>query len=324
MQLSLRRDGKPVIGRHAMVTCARLAVTVGAAWLVVRSIDWPTLINLLGRADLARLAIAGLVLSMQFILIVWRWQVVIESLGGGTVAGGALAAALGRSMLIGQLLPSTVGGDLARALALTAHTGFTLAVRSVICDRIIALAVLVALVVITLPLFAWLVEMGPAFFTLTMVAIGGLAAFVAFLTEPGLLNGLPRLGRHAVMVAADARGALTGARGRTMMLLALATHLFGVLLIYELACALTAPITLLDCLLIVPPALLISAVPISLGGWGVREGVFATGFVLVGATSEAGVATSVLFGLTGPLIGLVTELATPLMQARDVPPKDVA
>jgi hypothetical protein len=56
----------------------------------------------------------------------------------------------------------------------------------------------------------------------------------------------------------------------------------------------------------------------------VREGALAAGFVLVGATSEAGVATSVLFGLTGPLIGLVTELATPLVRVRETPPKDAA
>jgi hypothetical protein len=40
------------------------------------------------------------------------------------------------------------------------------------------------------------------------------------------------------------------------------------------------PISLMDSLLIVPPAPLISAIPISLGGWGVGEGALAAGFVL--------------------------------------------
>src|SRR5262249_56140773 len=119
-------------------------------------------------------------------------------------------------------------------------------------------------------------------------------------------------------MGADGRQAIIGGTpGCLMLLLGLATHIFGVLLIYELVRALATPISLLDCLLIVPPTLLISSVPISLGGWGVREGALAAGFVLVGATSEAGVATSVLFGLTGPLIGLITELATPLVRVRE-------
>ena len=69
---------------------------------------------------------------------------------------------------------------------------------------------------------------------------------------------------------------------------------------------------------------MISSVPISLAGWGVREGALATGFVLVGASSEAGVATSILFGLTGPLIGLMTELATPFVRLHEIRPKDAA
>jgi hypothetical protein len=184
---------------------------------------------------------------------------------------------------------------------------------------------LVALVVVTMPFFAWQVEAGPAFLALAAVSLGSAAAFLLLLAWPRSVRALPWLGSHAASVAVDARQVFVGGTpGYLMLLLGLATHIFGVLLIYELARALATPISLLDCLLIVPPTLLISSVPISLGGWGVRESALAAGFVLVGATSEAGVATSVLFGLTGPLIGLVTELATPLVRMRETPPKDAA
>ena len=75
---------------------------------------------------------------------------------------------------------------------------------------------------------------------------------------------------------------------------------------------------------IVPPALLISAASVSLGGWGVREGALAAGFALIGASSEAGVAASVLFGLSGFLIGLIAELAMVLIRTRNVTRKDMA
>jgi glycosyltransferase 2 family protein len=310
---------------RALKTFARLAVTLGAAWLIFVHIDWAVVLSLFLRTDPIRLALASLVLSFQFVIIVWRWQLAIELLGGGRAAGGPLAIALGRSMLIGQPLPSTVGGDAVRILILSRNTGLALAARSVICDRITALAVLVALVVVTLPFFASQVEAGPAFLALAAVSLGGAATLLLFLAHPRSVGALPWVGSHTATVAADARRVfMGGTRGYLMLFLALATHLFGVLLIYELARALAAPISLLDCLLIVPPTLLVSSVPISLGGWGVREGALAAGFVLVGTTSEAGVATSVLFGLTGPLIGLVTELATPLVRMREVPPKDAA
>jgi uncharacterized membrane protein YbhN (UPF0104 family) len=310
---------------RALIGLARLAVTLGAAWLIFRHVDWAVLYGLLARADPIRLALAGLVLAVQFAIIVWRWQLIIEVLGGGAVAAGPLAVALGRSMLIGQPLPSTLGGDAVRMLELSRRTGIALAARSVICDRVTALAVLVALVVVTLPCFAWLVEAGPAFLVLAAVALGAAAAIGLVLAQPRLLGAVPWLGGHAVAVAADARQALLGGtRGHLVFLLALVTQLFGVLLIYQLARALAAPVTLLDCLLIVPPTLVVSAIPISLGGWGVREGALAAGFVLIGATSEAGVATSVLFGLTGPLIGVITELVAPLIRRCGLPPRDAA
>jgi uncharacterized membrane protein YbhN (UPF0104 family) len=310
---------------RALIGLARLAVTLGAAWLIFRHVDWAVLYGLLARADPIRLALAGLVLAVQFAIIVWRWQLIIEVLGGGAVAAGPLAVALGRSMLIGQPLPSTLGGDAVRMLELSRRTGIALAARSVICDRVTALAVLVALVVVTLPCFAWLVEAGPAFLVLAAVALGAAAAIGLVLAQPRLLGAVPWLGGHAVAVAADARQTLLGGtRGHLVFLLALVTQLFGVLLIYQLARALAAPVTLLDCLLIVPPTLVVSAIPISLGGWGVREGALAAGFVLIGATSEAGVATSVLFGLTGPLIGVITELVAPLIRRCGLPPRDAA
>jgi hypothetical protein len=304
---------------------ARLGVTLGAAWLIFRYVDWAALLELLARADPIRLALAGLVLSALFMIRVWRWQIVIELLGGPAVAVAPLAIALGRSMLIGQPLPSTIGVDVVRMVVLSRQIGLTLAARSVVCDRLLGLAMLVALVAVTLPFFAWLVESGKAFVAIAAVSLTGLMAFITVLAQPGRLFALPWVGDHWATLVSDLRCAFTsGARGYVALLVALATHLFCILLIHELAGAVATQVSLLDCLLIVPPTLLISSVPISLGGWGVREGVLAAGFVLVGATSEAGVATSVLFGLTGPLIGLVTELATPLVRVRETPPKDAA
>jgi glycosyltransferase 2 family protein len=310
---------------RALTVSARLAVTLGAVWLIFSHIDWVVLLRLLAPADPIRLALAGLALSAQFMMMVWRWQIVIELLGGPAVALPPLAVALGRSMLIGQPLPSTVGGDVVRTVVLSRRVGLTLAARSVVCDRVLALAMMVALAVVTLPLFAWLVESRGAFVATAAVSVAGLAAFIAVLAQPGWFFALPWLGKHWAILVGDLRSAFTsGTRGHIALLLVLATHLFGILLIYELAHAVATPISLVDCLVIVPPALLISSVPISLGGWGVREGALAAGFVLVGATSEAGVATSVLFGLTGPLIGLITELASPLVRMREMPPKDAA
>jgi SAM-dependent methyltransferase len=216
-------------------------------------------------------------------------------------------------MLIGQTLPSAVGGDLVRVVAVSSHTGVAIAARSVISDRIVGIALLLASTIATLPFFVHLVGFGPVFGVLAAVSLAALAILVIILIPSDWLAKQSWMRRYPAVILADLRR-LFG-RGRSswgIIVLALAAQLLGIILIYELARALAAQISLLQCLLIVPPTLLISAVPFSLGGWGVREGALAAGFALVGASTEAGVATSILFGLSGPLAGIVVELMAPL------------
>jgi hypothetical protein len=95
----------------------------------------------------------------------------------------------------------------------------------------------------------------------------------------------------------------SGKNGLLVMALGIGSSLLAVLLIYLIGSAIGADLPALDCLVLVPPALLVSALPISLGGWGVREGALVAAFSLVHADPAAVAATSVMFGLTTPLVG---------------------
>jgi SAM-dependent methyltransferase/uncharacterized membrane protein YbhN (UPF0104 family) len=297
-----------------IIIIGRVAVTLAAAWLILRSIDWIVLAHLLASADFNRLALAAVVFVVQFALLVWRWRMIIEILGGERTATLVeLAIGLGRSMLLGQALPSAVGGDLVRVVAISNHIGVAIAARSVVSDRIVGLAVLLTSTIATLPFFVHLVGSGPVFGVFAALSLATLAILVLFLTYSDWLAKQSWIRKYPAVILADLRR-LFG-RGRSswgVIMLALGAQLSGIILIYELARALAAQISLLQCLLIVPPTLLISAVPFSLGGWGVREGALAAGFALVGASTEAGVATSILFGLSGPLAGIIVELMAPL------------
>jgi hypothetical protein len=54
----------------------------------------------------------------------------------------------------------------------------------------------------------------------------------------------------------------------------------------------------------VPVALLAASVPISIGGWGVREGVLVELLAAQGIAADSGLALSVLFGLALALASL--------------------
>ena len=57
-------------------------------------------------------------------------------------------------------------------------------------------------------------------------------------------------------------------------------------------------VALKDCVLLVPPVILITVVPVSIAGWGVREGAMVVAFGFIQVPASAAFALSVLFGLT--------------------------
>jgi glycosyltransferase 2 family protein len=287
----------------------RVVVTVTAAWLVFRAIDWTSVLNLVAGADIALLSFALLVALLQFAFLVFRWHAIIEILSGISASYAQLGIGLGRSMLLSQIMPSTVGGDVVRVVAVAGHTGMGSAARSVICDRILGLAVLAAMVVVMLPFFASHVGVSASFIVVAGVSIAGMVIFLLLLVSPPKLSRFPWVGGYVAIVGGDVRRMLiSGPISILVLVMILVTHLLSVVIVYDLARGFAASISFVQCLVVVPPALLISATPVSLGGWGVREGALVAGFALVGASTEAAVAASVFFGLTGPLVGMFTEL----------------
>jgi len=98
-------------------------------------------------------------------------------------------------------------------------------------------------------------------------------------------------------------------------LLAVIVQALTASIMFVFAYAMGIPLTLMDCLLVTPPVVLLSAVPISIAGWGVREGVMVASLSMIGVTSENALAISVLLGFTMLANGLLGAL--PLIAGYD-------
>jgi glycosyltransferase 2 family protein len=305
------------------LVAVRWLTTMLLVGLILRSIDIGAVLGLIGRAALPGLSLAGVIVAVQFVVLVWRWRLVIRILGGGAVGLGPLSVFLSHSFLVGQVLPSSVGGDVARAVMLARLTGGVAAARSVVCDRLLGFASLAVLTVPTLPIIAGRMGGLTPFLTLTIVALGTITAVALVLASQPIIHALPWLGPHLATVAGDLRLALcSGKVSLVAMAVGVGSNLLSVLLIYILGSAVGADLRGLDCLVLIPPALLASALPISLGGWGVREGALLAAFSLVQADPAGVAATSVMFGLTTPLVGGAVAAASLFAGWRDVLPKE--
>ena len=69
------------------------------------------------------------------------------------------------------------------------------------------------------------------------------------------------------------------------------------LVVFLLAQALGSRVELLSVMVIFPFVLLLSMLPISLAGWGVREGAMVMFFGLIGLSAKISLSASLLFGI---------------------------
>jgi len=63
-------------------------------------------------------------------------------------------------------------------------------------------------------------------------------------------------------------------------------------------------VSILDCMVLMPPVMLVTTLPISIAGWGVREGAMVAAFAMVGVQADDALALSFLFGVTSIIFAL--------------------
>ncbi|MCG8512466.1 MAG: flippase-like domain-containing protein [Rhodospirillales bacterium] len=78
---------------------------------------------------------------------------------------------------------------------------------------------------------------------------------------------------------------------------AMVAHSALVFAVFFIARGLSTEVGIVDCFALFLPVLLITALPISIAGWGVREGGMVFAFGLIGVPGDAALAISVLYGL---------------------------
>jgi uncharacterized membrane protein YbhN (UPF0104 family) len=87
-------------------------------------------------------------------------------------------------------------------------------------------------------------------------------------------------------------------------LIAFAGHVGLSVCVFLIATAVGVEVELIHVLVLFPPVFLVSLLPISIAGWGVREGAMVAALSLVGVDEASALAVSILFGLGVLLVGL--------------------
>lgn len=293
------------------VILLKAGITLGLFYVLVTRIDLNATVGLMAATDWRSvLGIVG-VMVLQVIVAVFRWyRIMIRK--GVHISVRRSARYFWLGLFFNQLLPSSIGGDAIRGYCLV-RDGQSVgrATLSVLLDRILGMAGLVVLIALAIPYAMNLInnaEMQWGMMSALLVVIAGFIAilFIDIFTRRfsswRVMKGLTTL-------ASDARQLLGSRQGLGLVLFSVLIHILSIVVVGMLSSALSIKVDWIALTIIVPITTLLIAIPLSIAGWGVREGVMVVGLGYVGIAPEEALALSILYGLLTLVVALPGVLA---------------
>ncbi len=288
----------------------KFIVSGGLIWMLLNGVDLGAARDRILGADTTMLGLVLFFTTVQVVICAARWLAVLRGLQAPlSFADGLRLHLIG--FFFNQALPSSVGGDGVRIYRVYKE-GMALgqAINGVMLERVATVLGLVLLVVLATPFFidsvgaeaaAWIV---PA---VVLLGLGGFAGLVVLMVLDRLPSAIGhwRAVRALAAVAADTRRVfLSPVHAGRLLGWSLLGHVNVAFMVYLLGLSIDLDITWLDCMVLIPPVMLVMTLPISIAGWGVREQAMVTAFALIGVPGEGALVLSIMFGLTGLVLGL--------------------
>lgn len=296
--------------RRTLLFALKIAISAALLYWAFRGVDLAALRGHFAKLDPIWAAIAVLALLAQIGFAGLRWSRVATQLDLAVPPAHAARFTL-IAAFFNQALPSTIGGDAMRVwLVGRTDRRWKQAIYSVLVDRVAGVGYLALIVAICLP---WSLERILAHegqVAIMAIGLGGVAAFPAILLlggwrPRGALAEL-RLTRMALEIAAAAQRALFGRRSGALVAgCSIVVHFLTVFSAWSLARAIAISPNALDFLFLIPPVMLIAMIPISVGGWGIRESAMVVAFGYAGMEQSQAFAVSVLIGAAGLVVGAI-------------------
>ena len=293
---------------RVLSTAAKAAVTLLLLGLLFRKVDYAATLRHL--RDITPLTAVGclVVLNAGIALANTRWRIVLQSMGR-TFTNWYLF----RLNLIGQFfnqaLPSTVGGDGMRVwLLYRGGCSFAEAFNSVLIDRFSGFVVLAVMSLYGLPTLVERMFAIPKGQTVLGIAVLAIVLGVVFYILVRVRMRIARFrgGRFVAQIVTDMvfLAARPGDSAK-IILLSIGAQISAFVVVWLILHDLGADVSLIGVMIVAPVVLLLLVLPISIAGWGLREGLFVIGFGLFNVPEDIALAASILFGLITLAEGLI-------------------
>jgi uncharacterized membrane protein YbhN (UPF0104 family) len=319
LSAELPRVHKEPMGRAAATFAIKCLVTAMLLWAAFRTVDTGAVAKLLFGLNASWAAVALLLTGVLIVSDAMLLAAVMRMFERRVPLGTAFLYSL-VGWFFSNVAPSTVGGDIFRGVQLSrVGTPVGAAVRVILSIRLLSLATLVAVMFAGFPIAVGLVEDRRDILLLagTLGASSAALAVIYLLARfrwrgPALdrwplfekLERISNSFRALLVPSSHAVGA---------WLAALTQHLLRVGVLASLAMGLGLGIPFATLFALTPAALLVAMVPMSIGGWGVRELTFVYFLGTAGVGAEAALSLSVAFGVLRIFVGAIGGVAWALL-----------
>jgi len=273
----------------------RLAAGVTVLWFLWRQVGAAPFKDGLRAVTWPAIVAAVTLTVLTTVCSAWRWRVVARALGVDIGLPRAVRAYY-RSLFLNSVLLGGGLGDVHRAVTHGRRAGDVVGgLRTVAWERLygqVIQAVVTAVVLLTLPS-----PVRPAL-PYVLAGVAGMAACAALVVRAAARRGRSRLTRAARAVSADVRHGLLAPGVWPQLTLASVLVVAGHTATFVIAARVVgsaAPLGELVALLMVVQTAMV--IPLSIGGWGLREGAAAWAFGTAGLGAATGVTVATLYAV---------------------------
>jgi uncharacterized membrane protein YbhN (UPF0104 family) len=307
--------------RRQLMLAAQLLVTAGLLYVAFRGVDVETALDRIWRMPLAAVLLCFLVSAVQMLVLAYRWHLLLAAFkcraAPLTLMRGVLA-----ERFVNQLLPSTVGGDSARFVTLIGDDiSRGTAFLSVLFDRISGTLCIILLGGIIAPLgliygFGPRIALMPALFA----AAAAIAVLAAAVMPRQVVLRIAKLFRsqHFHQLADSGHQLVrSGQFYQATCIVSVVIHALSCAVFVLIAAALLGYASIGAVAVCAPIILVATAIPITAGGWGMRESVSVALLQVVGITAADALGIAILFGIVQLLTGVLAGLVLLVLQIGD-------
>ncbi len=297
-----------------LLLALRIIGSISLIWWVLHMIDWGKMFEVVRKGSIFYIFAAFLAIQATVASSVWKWKLLVDSSAANEYRKNASVRKLGRFYYIGlffnNFLPGSVGGDVIRVYYLGKTTGVPTAAASVAFERLTSGAALIGIAVLSI----FSVRTSNAVILSVLIVTATAAALFLGISK-WIKKGQMNVSGHAAakpsrihMIGDNLKKSLAKMLASAenyrknglnwWLAIAILSLLFqaGMAWINQLLfLSLGVDLPWLELLMIITLISVITMLPVSVNGIGVREGCYVFFFKELGVTSEMAVSVSLLF-----------------------------